>query len=342
MTTQRCFGNKAFIVVYLLFNVAITLFAQNIEQGKVKVGVIMSIGGIDDKSFNEMTYKGIKKLRAENNIILDVYEPHNIDSIMRGVEMFCHANYDLIIGIGIFSTSAIEHFASMFPMKKFAIIDSAVDLPNVISILYNEQQGAFYIGAIASLITKTNKIGFIGGMISPIIKNFECGYKNGAKFTNSEVTVLAEYIGDTPEAFSKPDIASKLAQKMSNNGVDIIFHAAGGSGLGVIEGARKFKYLVIGVDSDQTILAPGKVVASLVKRLDVGVTKAIQKYLEGSKESESQFKSKSNVFTLGIADNAFEIILSRYNKALFTDEIHKKIKDVEAFLLHNVNLGPCH
>ncbi len=312
-----------FLILALLLLVVVSMPAS---AGMLRVGLVLSIGGLKDESFNDAAYEGVMQLRKEGDCIVEVIEPGSISSIEPALRYFCERNMDLVCAVGIFANDAVRRVAQEFPDSKFVLLDSVVTVPNVLSILFDEEQGSFYAGAFAAMVTRTNKVGFLGGMDSPVIASFERGFKNGVRFVKPDATVISRYLGSTPEAFDMPDKAHALGLDMSKEGADVIYHAAGKSGIGLIQASRRGNFLVIGVDSDQSRTAPGKVPASMVKRIDNALVKAADVLRLSSFEG--------GIWTLGLEDNGIELVLSRFNRDLMTPEVVLKLKEIEDFLVH--------
>ncbi|GAB4281012.1 MAG: BMP family ABC transporter substrate-binding protein [Candidatus Rifleibacteriota bacterium] len=311
---------------YFVLLVIICLFSGIASASTLRVGVVLSFGGLGDQSFNDAAYNGVLQLRKEGNCLVEVVEPGSISGIEPALQYFCDRNMDLICAVGVFANDAIRKVSLENPDKNFVLLDSVVTSPNVLSILFDEEQGSFYAGAFAAIISKTGKVGFLGGMDSPVIASFERGFKNGAKFVNPDVEVISRYVGNTPEAFSNPEIAFKLGMEISGKGADVIYHAAGKSGLGLIDASRRGHFFVIGVDSDQSKIAPGKVPASMVKRLDLALVKAVQLCQKG--------RFNGGIWTLGLQDKGIELNLSKFNRDLITPEVNQKLREIEDFLLY--------
>lgn len=291
----------------------------------LEVGIVLSIGGLNDNAFNDAAYSGVQILRESRNCFVEVVEPPTIASIENALRYLASQKKDLIFAIGIFANDPLKKVAKDFPEVRFALLDSVVDEPNVLSILFDEEQGSFYAGAFAALISKSKIIGFLGGMESSVISAFEQGFVNGARFANPDVTILTKYLGKTPEAFYNPTLAFSEGSNLFEKGADTIYHAAGKSGLGLIDAARRKDFLVIGVDSDQSIIAPGRIAASMVKRLDNAVLKAF--------DLVSSNTFKGGIWTLGLRDHGIEFKYSRFNRSLFTPEILSKLDEIKNFLL---------
>lgn len=315
----RCF----FMVLVLLCMFSLTSFAS---ERTVKVGLVLSIGGLEDQSFNDAAYDGVQQLRKEGNFLVEVVEPGTISGIEPALEYFCQRKMDLVCAVGIFANDAMRRVAAANPDQKFILLDSVVTSENVLSILFDEEQGSFYAGAYAAMISKTKTLGFLGGMDSPVIASFERGFKNGARFVNADVKVISRYVGNTPEAFNMPDTAYNLGLDISGKGADVIYHASGKSGLGLIDASRRGNFLVIGVDSDQSRIAPGKIPASMVKRIDLALIKAVNLY------AKDEFSG--GIWTLGLQDKGIELAHSRFNRSLLTPEVAARLHEVEEFLMY--------
>jgi basic membrane protein A len=316
-----------YLLVLALFCFA--LLTQVAEAANVKIGLVLSIGGLRDESFNDAVYDGVQYLRKEGDFQVEVYEPGNISSIENALEHFCKRKMDLVCAVGIFANDALRKVSGKYPRQKFILLDSVVTNDNVLSILFDEEQGSFYAGAFAALISESKIAGFLGGMDSPVIASFERGFKNGARFVDPDITLVSRYVGNTPEAFNLPDTAFSLGLEMADLGADVIYHASGKSGLGLIDAARRKNFLVIGVDSDQSRIAPGKVPASMVKRLDLALVKAVEQY------QRNEFSG--GIWTMGLRDKGLELSLSRFNKDLITPEVNRRLREVEEFLQMKAN-----
>lgn len=292
----------------------------------LNIGVVLSIGGLKDESFNDAAYRGIMQLRKDENCRVEVVEPGSLAGIEPALRYFCERKMDMICAVGIFANDAIRKVASDYPTRNFVLLDSVVTVPNVLSVLFDEEQGSFFAGAFAALVSKSKTVGFLGGMDSPIIATFERGFKNGASFVNPEIKFTSRYVGSTPEAFDMPDKARVLGIAMAKEGADIIYHASGKSGLGLIDAARRNNYYVIGVDSDQSRTVPGKVPASMVKRIDNALINAVRVLRSGEFEG--------GIWTLGLKDKGIEVALSRFNSDLITSDVQEKMKEIEEFLIY--------
>jgi basic membrane protein A and related proteins len=238
---------------------------------KLKIGMVTDIGGINDNSFNQSAWEGLQRAKKDLNIDAQYTESKSDSDYLPNLNRFARENYDLTWGIGFLMADALSSVAKSVPKAKFAIVDSNLNgkIPsNVAAVTFKENEGSFLMGVIAGAMTKTNKVGFIGGMQNPLIQKFEYGFKAGVKAVNPRVQVISNYVG----AFDKPDQGKTFAATMYDSGVDIIFHAAGATGDGVFAEAKSRKNVwVIGVDRDESYLAPDQTLSSMVKHVDVAV-----------------------------------------------------------------------
>jgi len=314
-------------IKFLALLVAVVFLAvAPVSADTLRVGVVLSIGGLGDESFNDAAYKGIMQLRKEGDCIVEVVEPGSISGIEPALRYFCERNMDMICAVGIFANDAVRRIAAAFPESRLVLIDSVVTMPNVLSILFDEEQGSFYAGAFAALASRNDVVGFLGGMESPVIGSFERGFINGVKFVKPEAKVISHYIGTTPEAFDMPEKAFNLGLDMAKQGADLIYHASGRSGLGLIQASRRGNFLVIGVDSDQSRSAPGKVPASMVKRIDNALIKAA--------EIMRKDAFAGGIWTMSLQDSGIELVHSRFNRDLLTADNLARLKEIKDFLMY--------
>ncbi|MFC2091739.1 BMP family protein [Elusimicrobiota bacterium] len=277
-------------VVFLLLILACDHKQENSSEeagSEIKVGLVFDIGGRGDKSFNDSAYEGLIKAREELGVYTEYIELSTGLDRESALRLFAARKFDLIFGIGFMFTDDITRLSMEFPDIKFACIDynviKDVNIPeNLAAIKFREEEGAFLIGAIAALVTKTNIVGFIGGMDIPLIHKFEEGFKSGAGYINKNCNVLTAYAGVTAEAFKNPSKGKELAISQYKNGADIVFHASGSTGLGVFEAARKLDKRAIGVDADQYHEAPGYILTSMIKRVDVAVLHTVEDLIAGT------------------------------------------------------------
>jgi basic membrane protein A len=313
---------KKFLVVMLVLGLMLTSAPLN-YAGKVKVGVVYDVGGRGDKSFNDAAYRGlqdaIKKLGVEGKDVEPGEGGANREELLR---LLAEQGYDLVIGVGFLFTDALTKVAKEFPNTKFAIVDGVVEgLQNVRSLVFTEHEGSFLVGAIAGFLTKTNKVGFVGGMDMDLIHKFEAGYKAGVKYVNSKAQVLVNYIGVTGDAFKDPVKGKELALSQFKQGADIVYHASGASGEGVIEAAKEMKKFAIGVDSNQNWIAPGYVLTSMLKRVDVAVYKTVEDLLKG--------KFTGGIKVYDLKENGVGVAYDQYNVALIPASVKNKVSELK-------------
>lgn len=315
------------VCLILSFSACTRAPAANEETGKTRIGIVFDIGGKDDRSFNAAAWEGVKRAERELDIILRDVEPGTPNSIEPAMRAFAEKNYDLVIGIGFAQGSIMEQVARDYPNVKFAIVDGVIldkdgkPLPNVASLVFREHEGSFLVGMLAAAKSKTGTIGFLGGMDIPLIHRFETGYEEGARSINPNVRVLDSYVGVTDSAWNNPVKGKELALAQISKGADVIFTAAGNSGLGVFDAVEQAgkdetgaaRNFVIGVDSNQNGLKPGFVLTSMVKRVDNAVYDAVKAV------KENQFQGGFNVF--GLDKNGVAYALDDYNKSLISAEI---------------------
>src|SRR5438046_78122 len=261
------------------------------DKSKPHIGIVFDIGGKDDRSFNAAAWAGVKCAeagmmpdgktscgKAALDIVLRDVEPGNPTSIEPAMRAFAERGYDLIIGVGFAQAPIMELVAKDYPRLQFAIIDGVSELPNVASLVFKEHEGSYLVGVLAAKTTKTNTLGFVGGMDIPLIHRFEKGYEEGAKSVNPNIQVIQNYVGVTDAAWNNPGKGKELSLAQIGKGVDVIFTAAGNSGLGAFDAVEQYgkvngraTHFVIGVDSNQNMVKPGFVLTSMVKRVDNAV-----------------------------------------------------------------------
>lgn len=291
------------------------------------VGMVTDIGGVDDKSFNQSAWEGLKAFGTENKMTkgrggYDYLQSTSDADYVTNLTTLSRQGFNLVYGIGFLMQSAVDEVAKQQKDTKFAIIDSEVKEPNVASILFKEQEGAFLAGIAAGLTTKTGHIGFIGGMHNAVIERFQAGFIAGVQAAKPSAKVEVQYAG----AFDKPEAGQAIASKMYSTGADVIFHAAGGTGNGLFKEAEDLKkkdpnreIWAIGVDRDQTDMGPDVVLTSALKRVDVAVQDTAQNAKKGT------FPGGKDIL-YGLAENG--VGLAPINaKAPNKDAIDKAVKE---------------
>jgi basic membrane protein A len=277
------------------------------------VAIVLDKGGKDDKSFNTAAWEGAQKAAAGGGVELKDVETMDDALFEPNLRTFAERGYDLVIGIGFAQQEAIERTAKAFPAIHFAIVDATVDLPNVASLIFNEHEGSFIVGAIAAATSETGTVGFVGGMDVPLIRRFEMGYAAGARHVRPDVKILSNFVGVTSDAWNNPTRGKELAQGQYRRGADVIFAAAGASGLGVFDAAEEMDRFVIGVDANQNWIKPGFVLTSMLKRVDVAVHDVIRDAVAG------RFQGGVRQFTL--ANGGIGYAMDEHNEAILTPRV---------------------
>ncbi|NRF69229.1 BMP family ABC transporter substrate-binding protein [Aquincola sp. S2] len=282
--------------------------------------VIYDMGGKFDKSFNEAAYNGAERWKKESGKAYLDFEIANEAQREQAMRRMADKGANPIIAIGFSQGSTVEKVSKDYPKLSFAIIDSVVKNPNVESIVFKEQEGSFLVGMMAALASKSGKVGFVGGMDIPLIRRFQCGYEQGAKFANPKAEVTSNMTGTTPAAWNDPTRGAELAKAQFAKGVDVIFAAAGGTGIGVYQAAKDGGKLAIGVDSNQNHLQPGTMLTSMVKRVDVAVYSAAK-------------KSNPGVSVLGLKEGGVDYALDKHNEKLVSADMKKKVDAAKADII---------
>lgn len=286
---------------------------------KLKIGLVFDSGGKGDKSFNDSADRGLMRAVKELGVEEKTVESAKESDYESNIEVLSEQGCDLIFAIGISMQASLTKVAPKYPDMKFAIVDAPVDSPNVRSLVFKEEEGSFLAGYLAGLMTKANKIGFVGGMELDLIKKFQAGYEAGAKTANPAVEVLpAKYTG----SWDNQDLGKQCAKTLYGEGADIVYHAAGRCGLGVIAAAREENKFAIGVDSDQDYLAEGRVLTSMIKRVDEAVFQTIKDLQDG------KWSAGTNLYDLKA--NGVGLSPMTYTKDAIGAENLKKIEDVKA------------
>ncbi|SDX30247.1 nucleoside-binding protein [Albimonas donghaensis] len=292
---------------------------------EVKPAVVYDLGGKADKSFNEAAYTGAEAFKAETGIDYAGFEIQNDAQREQALRRYAQRGYNPVIAIGFSQASAVEKVAKEFPDVNFGIVDMVVDLPNVRSILFKEQEGSYLVGVMAAMASETGKVGFVGGMDIPLIRRFECGYKGGVKSVSADSEIFANMTGTTGAAWTDPVRGGELAKSQFAQGADVVYHAAGGTGIGVIQAAADEGKLAIGVDSNQNGVAPGQVLTSMLKRVDVAVYDA---FMDVKNDAWS-----TGFEVLGLAEGGVGYAMDDNNKDLVTADMLTAVEDAKARII---------
>ena len=292
------------------------------------VGIVFDLGGRGDKSFNDGAYIGAERAVKELGARVRFIEPGEGSDREAGLRLLAAEGMDLVIGVGFIFSDDLTQLAKEYPNTRFAGVDYAVSLdsagkaiqppPNLAALKFREEEGSFLVGALAALVGKSKKVGFVGGMDFPLIHKFEVGYRAGVKAVCPDCEVIAQYAGVTPEAFRNPGKGQEIALSQFQSGVNVIFHASGSTGLGVFEAARRRGKLAIGVDADQYGEAPGYILTSMVKGVDQAVFDAIRQVKDGT--------FKGGIYQLGLKEKGVDYIYDEHNRGLIPDSVHARVE----------------
>ncbi|KQT53845.1 MULTISPECIES: BMP family lipoprotein [unclassified Aureimonas] len=295
------------------------------SAAEIKPAVVYDVGGKFDKSFNEAAYAGAEAYKTKTGTAYRDFEVQQDAQREQALRRFARDGASPIVAIGFSQAASLETVAKEFPDTKFAIVDSVVDLPNVRSILFSEEQGSYLVGVLAAMKSEGGKVGFVGGMDIPLIRNFACGYKGGVKSVKADATVIENMTGTTGAAWNDPVRGGELAKSQLDQGADVIFHAAGGTGIGVLQAVSDAGKFGIGVDSNQNDLHPGHVLTSMVKRVDTAVEKAF--------EDAAADKWTSGKQVLGLAEDGVGYALDDNNASLVTPEMKAAAEKAKADII---------
>lgn len=300
------------------------LAAAGAMAADVKPALIYDIGGKFDKSFNEGAFHGAERFKQETGIDFRDFEISNDAQREQAMRKFARDGFSPILAVGFSQADAMTKVAAEFPKTHFTIVDSVVKQPNVESIVFKEQEGSFLVGMLAAEASKTGKVGFVGGMDIPLIRRFACGYVQGVKYANPKAEVFQNMTGTTGDAWKDPVKGGELAKSQIDRGADVVYHAAGATGIGVLRAAADAGKLGIGVDSNQDGLFPGKVLTSMLKRVDNAVFKTFSDAKAGT--------WNAGVTVLGLKEEGIAYALDDNNKLLVTPEMktaaEKATKDI--------------
>ena len=335
--------NKCFAV--LIFTAALVFTATGCgpqadakrDDCNIRVGIVFDIGGKNDRSFNAAAWEGVQRAEKELGICLYDVEPGSPTSIEPAMRAFAEKNFDLVVGVGFAQGPIMQKVAFDYPDVKFAIVDGVImeadgktPRSNVASLVFREHEGSYLVGMIAAAKSKSGVIGFIGGMDIPLIHKFQTGYEEGARAVNPNIRVLQNYVGVTDSAWNNPGKGKELALSQLERGADVLFTAAGNSGLGAFDAVEQFgigpngeaNRFVIGVDSNQNAVKPGYVLTSMVKRVDNAVYDVVQEVLE------NRFQGGFHVFGLDKDGVAYSV--DQYNEALIPADVIERVEAAKA------------
>ncbi len=281
--------------------------------------IIFDLGGKFDKSFNESAFEGAQRWAEETGGSFLEIELQSEAQREQALRRFAEAGANPIVTTGFAMSDPIASVAPDYPDTKFVTIDGYVEAPNVLTIGFAEHEGSYLVGVMAAMATESDTVGFIGGMDVPLIRKFGCGYAQGVKDTNPDATVIANMTGTTPSAWNDPVKGSELTQAQISQGADVVFAAAGGTGVGVLQTAADQGILSIGVDSNQNYLHPGQVLTSMLKRVD----NAVFEVMSAGADLEPGFQA------LDLSDGGVDFAMDEFNADLVSDEMLAAVEDAK-------------
>lgn len=310
------FKMKTFAMTVLAM--AFAGIASIANAAEFKPAVIYDMGGKFDSSFNEGVYNGIKRFTDETGVEVMEFEVTNEAQRQQAMERMVQRGATVVLGVGFAQADAINTVSEANPDVNFAIIDvNWLDQPNLRQYAFKEQEGSYLVGIAAAMASESGTVGFVGGMDVPLIRAFACGYRQGVKAANAEVAVLENMTGDTPAAWNNPGKGAELTQSQIDRGADVVYQAAGGTGVGVIQAAADAGKFSIGVDSNQNHMAPGSVLTSMLKRVDVAAYETMKDAMSGSFET--------GIRNLGVAEGGVGWALDENNASLISAEMEAAI-----------------
>lgn len=308
----------------LLGLLAATALSFSAHAQDVKPALLYDLGGKFDKSFNEGSYNGAEKFKAETGIEYVEFEVSNASQRDQALRRFAEDGRNPIVMAGFAWAESLEKVATDFPDVDFAIIDMVVEKPNVRSLVFKDHEGSYLVGVMAAIASQSKKVGFIGGMDVPLIRKFGCGYVGGAKAAGA-TEVIYNMTGDTPAAWNDPTKGGEIAKTQMDQGADVIYAAAGGTGVGVLQAAADAGKLGIGVDSNQNGLHPGHVLTSMLKRVDTAVYNAFMDGKNGTFEA--------GINNLGLKEGGVDYAMDENNESLVTEEMKAAVEKAKADII---------
>ena len=302
------------------------LAAGTAFAGEFKPAVVYDVGSKFDKSFNEGVWNGVQKFSTETGVNVAEFQITNETQREQAMRRLVERGATMVIAVGFSQADALDAVAADYPDRQFAIIDvSWLDRPNLRQYVFKEHEGSYLVGIAAALASKTGKVGFVGGMDIPLIRKFHCGYLQGVKSAHADIEVFQAMTGTTPAAWNDPTRASELAKGQMDRGADVVYHAAGRSGIGVIQAAADAGKLAIGVDSNQNGLAPGFVLTSMLKRVDVATYQTLKDGLAGT--------FSAGILSLGLAEGGVDWAQDEHNAGLLTDGLKAAVEKAKADII---------
>ena len=313
-----------------ILNIIVVSFALVFSTSSFanKIGVIYDSGGKFDKSFNELAYRTALKVKDELGFGMIEFEAANNTQIEQGMRKVADRGATLIVGMGFAQADAVAAVAPDYPDIKFVAVDVCwLEDPaaNIYQACYKEHEGSFLVGMMAAMKSETGKVGFVGGMDIPLIRKFQGGYEQGAKYINPDIEVFANMTGTTVEAWNNPTKGAELTKAQIDKGADVVYQAAGGTGIGVLQAAADAGVLSIGVDANQNWMHPGSVLTSMLKRLDVTIYEQAEKSAAGTFEN--------GIYILGLAEGGLGYAMDENNKDLVSPVMIANVEQAKAAII---------
>ena len=295
------------------------VLSATIAQADIRPAVVYDTAGKNDKSFNEAVFVGITKFMNDTGIAVTELEPTNESMMEQSLKKLAQRGYSPVVAVGFTMANAVQAAAEEYPDTKFTLIDMVVGLPNVQNVIYKEHEGSFLVGVLAAMNSKTGTVGFVGGMDIPLISRFECGYKQGVKWQDSSMNILANMTGSTPAAWGNPSKGGELTRSQVEAGADVVYAAAGGTGIGVYQTAADMGVLAIGVDSNQNYMQPGTMLTSMLKQVGEAAYDSYEAAMNGTWSSDMR--------VLGVAEGGVGWALDEYNRDLVSAEMEARVNE---------------
>lgn len=305
-------------VVLKTLALSVAVASASAQAADLNPAVVFDMGGKFDKSFNQSVYNGMERFKEESGVNYREFEVTNASQREQAIRRFAQRGANPIISVGFAQAAAVDKVAGEFPDARITLIDMVVDKPNVQSVVFNEHEGSFLVGMLAAMKSATGTVSFVGGMDIPLIRKFECGYAQGAQYVNKDINVIRNMTGTTPSAWNDPAKGAELAVSQFDRGSDVVYAAAGGTGVGVYQAAADSGKYAIGVDSNQNYLQPGTMLTSMVKRVDVAAYNSLKAMQDGTWQAGFQ--------ALGLAQGGVDWALDEHNEALITDEMKSAVE----------------
>ncbi|MCY3996114.1 MAG: BMP family ABC transporter substrate-binding protein [Rhodobacter sp.] len=287
-------------------------------------GLIIDLGGKFDKSFNEAAYNGAQRWVAETGGTYIETELQSEAQREQNMRKMAERGANPIVVLGFANASTLEKVAPDYPDTRFTIVDMVVDAPNVRSIVYAEHEGSYLVGMLAAMASKTGTVGFVGGMDIPLIRKFACGYVQGVKAVNPDATVIQNMTGTTPAAWNDPVKGGELTRTQISQGADVVYAAAGGTGVGVLQAAADAGILSVGVDSNQNYMHPGSVLTSMIKRVDNATYETFINGVEGF---------QPGISLMNLAAEGVGYAIDEHNQSLIDQEMMAAVDSAKAMII---------